>query len=254
MRFSFLQSYFNLLCSDLSSFPVARAVAASSAVPVVFNPVVLENYAGCESAPPEWLAAVKSRAVGNPRLTLLVDGLETYFDKDKRKYAHFVDGGITDNLGLRSLYDFVEVSGGVQAYLKDIKQQAARRIVVILVDASTEPAPDMDATNKEPSIWEAMGAMSDVQLHRYNVATIELIEKTLAGWSKQLSTPQRTVESYFIHVRFEDIKDPAQRAFFNTVPTSFRLTGEQVDRLIEVGGQLLRDNPEFRRLLADLRG
>jgi len=44
VRFSFVQEYFNLLCSDLSSFPVARAVAASSAVPVLFNPVVVRNY------------------------------------------------------------------------------------------------------------------------------------------------------------------------------------------------------------------
>jgi NTE family protein len=48
VRFSFIQDYFNLLCSDLLSFPVANAVTASSAVPVVFNPVVVENYGGCE--------------------------------------------------------------------------------------------------------------------------------------------------------------------------------------------------------------
>jgi len=33
VRFSFVQDYFNLLCSDISTFPVARAVTASSAVP-----------------------------------------------------------------------------------------------------------------------------------------------------------------------------------------------------------------------------
>ena len=47
-RFSFIQDYFNLLCSDVRDFPIASAVAASSAVPVVFNPVVLESYAGCD--------------------------------------------------------------------------------------------------------------------------------------------------------------------------------------------------------------
>jgi len=30
VRFSFVQDYFNLLCSDISTFPVARAVTASS--------------------------------------------------------------------------------------------------------------------------------------------------------------------------------------------------------------------------------
>lgn len=43
VRFSFIQEYFDLLCSDLSSFPVARAVTASAAVPVLFNPVVIKK-------------------------------------------------------------------------------------------------------------------------------------------------------------------------------------------------------------------
>ncbi|MDG3088494.1 patatin-like phospholipase family protein [Vibrio hannami] len=47
VRFSFIQEYFDLLCSDLSSYPISQAIAASSAVPIVFNPVVLENYSGC---------------------------------------------------------------------------------------------------------------------------------------------------------------------------------------------------------------
>ena len=34
-RFTFVQDYFNLLCSDLTTFSLARAVTASSAVPVV---------------------------------------------------------------------------------------------------------------------------------------------------------------------------------------------------------------------------
>lgn len=49
-RFTFLQDYFNLLCSDLSTFPVARAVAASSAVPVLFDPIVVKNYSDCAPA------------------------------------------------------------------------------------------------------------------------------------------------------------------------------------------------------------
>ena len=45
-RFSFIQDVFDVICSDLSTFPVARACAASSAVPMVLSPVTLRNYAG----------------------------------------------------------------------------------------------------------------------------------------------------------------------------------------------------------------
>ena len=44
VRFAFIQEYFDLLCSDLLTYPFANAVTASSAVPIVFNPVVVENY------------------------------------------------------------------------------------------------------------------------------------------------------------------------------------------------------------------
>lgn len=37
--FSFVQSQFDLICSDLAPYPVARAVAASSDFPVAFTPL-----------------------------------------------------------------------------------------------------------------------------------------------------------------------------------------------------------------------
>ncbi|MEA3275160.1 MAG: patatin-like phospholipase family protein [Pseudomonadota bacterium] len=118
VRFSFVQEYFNLLCSDISSFPVARAVTASSAVPVLFNPVVVENYPDCKKTKPDWLVAAEKRAAGDPQLAQVVDGLQSYYEKDRRRYAHFVDGGITDNLGLRAIYEVVEVAGGAKAFLR----------------------------------------------------------------------------------------------------------------------------------------
>ena len=45
-RLDFTQEYFDLLCLDLSSLPISRAVASSSAVPLVFSPVTLNNNGG----------------------------------------------------------------------------------------------------------------------------------------------------------------------------------------------------------------
>ena len=57
---------------------------------------------------------------------------------------------------------------------------------------------------------------------------------------------------YLIDVSIEDVIEPQALQFFNKVPTSFSLEGEQVDRLIEAGRKLLRNHPEFQKLLADL--
>ncbi len=142
IRFSFVQEYFNLLCSDLASFPVARAVAASSAVPVLFSPVVLQNHSGCNLGDNDWLTNAKARSGDDAELDMLSYGLETYADKDQRKYIHLVDGGITDNTGLRAAYDIVEVLGGSRNYLELARKAAPSHFVVIAVNASTDPVYD----------------------------------------------------------------------------------------------------------------
>jgi NTE family protein len=254
MRFSFVQEYFDLLCSELSSYPVARAVAASSAVPVLFNPVVVRNYSDCGDSGVAWMKAAEQRSLENPELIEIVDGIKTYANKDKRRYIHFVDGGITDNLGLRALYEVVEVAGGAGAYLKRIDRKPPRRFVVISVDASTDPEPKMDKTAKQPSLYEAIQGVSSAQLHRYNSATLELMREAIPRWAEQASTPQQTVEPHFIQVGFHDFLEHDTLQFFNRIPTSFDLSDEQVDRLISAGRELLRRDPEFQRLVAELGG
>ncbi len=58
---------------------------------------------------------------------------------------------------------------------------------------------------------------------------------------------------HLIEVAFEALADEEEREFFNNVATSFKLDDETVDRLIEVGGRLLRESPEFAKLLTELR-
>lgn len=252
VRFSFTQEYFNLLCSDLATFPVARAVTASSAVPILFNPVVIKNHDKCGKKLPAILQVRRNREKNSPELQMIAKGLRTYYKKDQRKFAHFVDGGITDNLGLRSIYDMLEVAGGAKSLMKRLQLGAPKRIVLISVDASTEPELSMDQTNRRPTFSETIGAMSDTQLHRYNVATVELLKTKLKEWSHQLSTPQNQIKPYFIKFGFKDLQSKKEQKYFNKIPTSFSLSKEQVDKLIKVGGQLIRDNPHYQQLLEDI--
>jgi len=254
VRFSFIQEYFDLLCSDLATFPVADAVTASSAVPIVFNPVVVENLSGCSDEPFERIRQIRQLAPRqDAELDMLVGGLESYADKDRRKYIHFVDGGITDNMGLRAVYDVITLSGGAQTFMSRVGREVPEKLILITIDASTSPDYDMGSTNKQPSIAKSIGSVSGVQLHRYNTDTLAMVAGSFDKWGAQLSTPEKTVSPYFIEVSFDGIKQPEVRAFFNKVPTSFSLTDEQVDKLIEAGRELLRDHPVYQQLLADLK-
>jgi NTE family protein len=254
VRFSFVQEYFNLLCSDLSSFSVARAVTASSAVPVLFDPVVVQNFGGCTKGPPPWLAAAQRRLPGDAQLQMVVDDDLSYGNKVAHRYAHFVDGGITDNLGLRALLETLEVLGGVKHDLQELGMQPPRRIAVIAVNAAAETHEGIDASRLQPTIEQTLNAVTSIQLYRYNADTLQDIQLGMQRWSKELSTPQRPVQPYFVRLSFQDVHDLPLRRFLNEIPTSLALSDEQVDRLIAVGRSLLRNNAEFRSLVASLDG
>lgn len=208
VRFSFIQEYFDLFCSRLDNFPVAKAVAASSSVPIVFLPVVLEKYPDCGSIEPEWLKRAKAHLEINddPLLAESVNGIDVLLNKERLRYVHLVDGGITDNLGLLALYDFVTLGGGAVQTLHNMKTKPPKYLVIISVNSATDPNLDMDITNKEPSIGETINSMSDIQLHRYNRTTQELMQSKTKQWSKAVSTPEHQVKSYFINVSLKDVQ------------------------------------------------
>jgi NTE family protein len=55
-----------------------------------------------------------------------------------------------------------------------------------------------------------------------------------------------------VPVGFDAIRDETERSFFMNLLTTFSLPDATVDRLVKAGSQILRDSPEFKRLLKDL--
>lgn len=246
-RFAFLQEHFNLLCSDLLTYPLANAVAASSAVPVVFEPMVLENHGGC--TPP-----ALTQDPDTPQLQQVIDGLRGYADKRGRRYVHLADGGLTDNLGLRAFQETIDLAGGMRAFLGRIDRNPNAHIVAIAVDASGHAADGLGLGRRAPSIFRAVDIMSDVQLHRYNAATLDQMQESMQRWARQVSTPARTVEPWLVTVALRDDADPERRARLSRISTRFDLEAEQVQALVQAGRALLRANPRFRELLQRLGG
>jgi len=257
IRFSFLQEYFDLLCSDLSTFPVARAVAASSAVPVLFNPVVVETFPeNCKPNDPAFLEILKFRDRADDQVLEALKELQVYIDKKaETQFIHFVDGGITDNLGLRAGLEIIEAIGGINATRRVLKGKPARQIMVISVDASTKSVENMNDESIQPSVADVISVATDVQLQLYNRATFDLMETSQRKWAKESSSLERTATSYFVKIQFKSLQkrrsDIPRFLNINKIPTNFSLTEEQVEKLIQTGRELLLENPEFRRFMAD---
>lgn len=244
-RFAFLQGQFDLLCSDLLSFPIADAVAASSAVPVLFEPVVLQNYNTCRQA----IVVANPKDDESPQLQQAIDGLHGYRDKQAHRYIHLADGGLTDNLGLRAFQEAIDLSGGMSAFLSRVDRAPASRLVVISVDSSGNAGAGLGLSARAPSIARSIDAMTDILLQRYNAATLELMQDSLKKWTADVSTPTHPVQGHLVVVSLRDLPNAELRARLEAVPTGFSLSQEQVDELVDSGRRLLRENPEFKALL-----
>jgi NTE family protein len=251
--FIFRQEYFNLLCSDLSTFRVSRAVAASSAVPIAFAPVAIKNYHNC-NATQFFEKIINSKRVSNDvRYEQIKNALSRYIKPEQVDYIHLVDGGVADNLGIRALYDTVNIAGGLPKIAERQSIKPSRHLVLLLVNAAVSPEKAMDKQSKEPSILEQLNAVSAAQISRYSVESIQLIKKSIQLWAKQLSKSAGfEVKPYFIQIDFNGVQDTRRNHLLNMVSTSLALPEQQVDELRSVAKHLLTESPEFQRLLNNL--
>ena len=249
MRFSFYRGYFDIICADIDQYPVSRAVAASSAVPGLLSPISLESYAGrCGYQTHEWItqsAKDEDSTVRRSEAKLML----SYLDREKRPWLHLVDGGIADNLGLRSFYNRVSLAGGLEAAFPGAKHPGGRQVLMILVNAIVKETPEWALVSQNPSLVEVVGSVSSIQLARYDVDTIELVRDSFERWTKESSRPGRPVSFDFVEVSFEHSRDDAQRKKLNEVRTSFHISDEQVDLLIAAARQVLRESPDFQSFL-----
>lgn len=254
-RFSFTQGMFDLLCSDLDDFPVARAVTASSAVPVAFPTVVLENFAPrCQlDQLPEVQHMLGKTTLSYQEQIRLDRYAELYVNARENPYVHLVDGGISDNLGLRAILERVESIGGIQQSFARIGANQ-KDVMIILVNAAVKPERTMSQVATKPSLGETIDAFTDSQMRLYNVETKRLIKERMRAYEKELAAAGENVKFYFVEVTFESIKSPSLKNFFNSLPTSLELSNRQVDSLIVAGRTLLRENPEFQAFLAANQG
>jgi NTE family protein len=254
-QFVFSQRQFDFLCSDLSQFKVARAVAASSAVPVLFHPILVKKHPHCNFVKPDWLVAAKQEAsrTNNIRLEELVQSMEFYVDNSNPPYATLLDGGVTDNLGLRSIYRNLMLSGGaVNLYNSQENPAPIEHIVVLVVNASTTAVTDIGKSKLIPSAIDVITAVTDIQLHLFNSESNSLLKEELMELAKNLSRSDSLIQPYFIELSVDDVKDPDEELYLNKIPTNFYLEKEQADKLIDTAKSLLRQNEDYQKLLTNI--
>jgi len=251
-RFSFTQDQFDAICGDLSPVPLARAVATSTALPPLLTPITLENRGGtCGRKTPAWEAAAEAANAGSEtpgRALLRARALQSYTDP-ARPYIHLFDGGLSENLGLAEVVRGMEMLKVSPDKTELAALRRARKVVVIAVNALRFPEVDWDRSDAAPDTDIVTDQMWSIPVDRITLDGVEQVHEKLAAW--QAAAPGR--RAYFAQVTFENLQDPAERHYFKQVKTRLQLPKEQIDKVREVAGRLLREAPAFQRLLVDLK-
>ncbi len=254
-RFPFVQEQFDLLCSDLRTFPVSRAVAASSAVPLLLSPVILRNRAGtCGFEPPAWVTQTLEDPEVPPRKLQHARRVASYLDSGRRPFVHLIDGGISDNLGVRAPLHALLVEEDARRALHLEAHPTLREILLIVVDAATRPDERWDRLDYAPPLATLLDAVTSVQINRYNFETLELLRATFANWVAAHPGPGGPIGFRLVHLSFDAVPDAEERAYLRGLPTSLSLSDTAVDRLRDVAGRLLRQSAGFQETLEALGG
>ncbi len=254
--FPFIPSQFALICSDFEKFPLARAVAASAAFPGPFTPIILKNYAGqCDHRVPAWITEALAKPDPASRVYYNAVMTKTYLEPDTKPYIHLIDGGVSDNLGIRGIMETIAAKGGIRDALKEGRLAKTRRVVFIIVDAQTQEKPRWRLVDEIPGLGAMLGASSTIMINKYNFETIDLLRRYAGEWTyEDEAAGKKPIEIYIIHVTFASLPDRAEREYFQGIPTALTLPAEQVDKLREVAGRLLYAQKPFNKLVMDLGG
>lgn len=260
-QFAFIQDQFDLMCSDLAGVPVARAAAASSAFPGALTALTFWNYAGsCGYRQPPWVAlAVEDHAsrVNRARTARAENRLSLAAEGPARPYVHLTDGGVADNIGLRGPLDAISSVNHPWSVLRMMNNRRIDKLVVIVVNAATNPATARDRSAGVPGLVDTLTTAATVPLDNYSADTLDLLTARMNEFNQEARSNLpglHKVELYAVQVAFEYIAAAQERDWYKNLPTSFELPRETVDRLRSVARRLLAEDPKFQELLKALDG
>ena len=268
--FIFAPVTFSALCSDLADYPVSLGVAASAAVPVVFAPVVIQNFDGnCPIPLPNWVERVRSDPTAAPLIKAYADALQSY-RSGAIKYVKLLDGGLVDNYGLAGFTIARLASDTPFGPLAPQEAVKLRRFLFLVVDSGRAPSGNWAQTIPGPSGVDLIMATSDTATDSGAIGSYSAFDgtmndwrNTLVRWRCGLSAADRRrfgappgwnckdVQFFIGRITFDDL-GPQRSAALNAVETRLKLPPDQINMLITAGRDALNANPKFRAFLNSL--
>jgi NTE family protein len=284
--FTFDRATLDDLCMDYDRVPVSLGVTASAAFPIAFPPVLLLN----DSYLPTGCPGRRSAHLPY-RLPLQLAGgsyanLETYRVARYRQslrnetvheqgadaaappyrtpvYVRLVDGGVADNSGLLALRRALSTVGGPANISRLAAQGKLRRLVVIAINARSDPPNELDTSPKYttiPTMATAIsGALVDSASSSSTLAFDNFIELLTVDRDRLVAAGQSQANFavYPISIDFDQLPNATEaerqeQQQVKSIATSWTLKPGDVALLDRVAGELLWRHPCFRALVSDI--
>ncbi|MBY0239219.1 MAG: patatin-like phospholipase family protein [Burkholderiaceae bacterium] len=252
--FEFTAEQLALMCTDLAEIPLSFATAASASVPLLLSPLTLRNYA--DRCQPPASTALSNVAAENFRTHMFRLSTESFLDAQARPYIHLVDGGVSDNLGVRPLLDRLLVDGSLSRSFQDAPRGSIRRVVLFVVNAERGLGERIDQSDQVPTMLPVLETLVFGAGSRETQITLALLRDDLQRWTEELerlrgqdSSPFTSdAQIHVIGVSLADTGDPS----LAQIPTAFTILPEDVRRLRDAGQRALRHSPQFQTMLRGL--
>ena len=222
-------------------------------MPVVLSPITINNYGGsCGYREPAWLRRFADTAKPPRPAARILKRLQELRQLDngvEDPYFHLVDGGISDNLGMRSVLDILETLEALQEAGQPTRLDHVRRIIIFVVNSLSIPSTKWNKSEDPPGTVSILVKAAGVPIDRYSGEMVEELKDIDARWkvlrrirdsaafAKEKDPAIREIENapkadiYVIDVSFKALQDKSERDYLNQLPTSFALSDEAVDRL-----------------------
>ncbi len=272
--FTFDAETFATLCSDIKAIKLSEAVSAASAVPGVFSPIVIENFAGqCDYKEPAWV----SRALESPDSFQVVRNqartTRRYQNSQESKYLKLYDGGVTDNLGVHNITVHRERYDSPIAPMSPKRVVSMKDLLFIVVNAGAKARENFLKQIEGPKGVAGLGAAVDTFMATATARTRDDFFQAMEDWRDDIIKYRcglgerqvreligdrqewdcKDVQFHILDLRFDQVRDRSLRAKLEKIPTAYVLPRDQTDLLVKTAGELLRNNPQFKNFLNRVR-
>jgi len=265
-HFIYTPEYFQYISSDINSYPVGYACAASSAFPVGFAAMTLKNYGKQLPADSMLLDRDYKRAYRNRVKGINLFHyyrLRDFLNNKKNAWLHNQDGGLAGNTGIKRVLDEFKTNGAINKALNN-PNCPLKRLVIIVVDAGTlkvdkscrKQSPPMSLKVIMYTTTTAMNVLSGERLaevrNKLN-ETWQAAQNSQSGMTFSSKALNNLEKPFLIEINARNISDTQLAKEFNNLPTSFYMNTKQLKIINRTVSYLLNHNKEYNRLKESIK-